>query len=76
MRIPEFRTKVDGLFSEYLAGREQELLDWLDSRAMKIYFAAQRNKERWGSEEFGDSILELRKWIMARYDYMEDEYGE
>ena len=73
--IPEFRTEVDRVFNDRLAGRKDELLWHVFTQAARIYDAAMRDGEKWEKDGYVTDVKKMLQWLSARYDYMEQEYG-
>lgn len=73
--VPEFRAEVGEVFQTTLLGRKNELLRHIFERAAKIYPMAIKDGEKWEKGECVKSVKNLLKWVSARYDYFEWEYG-
>ena len=74
MESDEFEELVGKMYREKMAGRKQEILDYIDERADYIYQAALHNEALWDGHL--DADLEyLKDWISKRFDYFEELYG-
>lgn len=76
IEFPEFRAEVESVFAERMAGREQELLDYIAGRAAQIYDSALKDGKRWEKLNFAEEVERLLDWVGARYDYFEETYGQ
>ena len=73
--IPEFRAEVDRAFNARLSGRKDELLKHIFVQAARIYDAAMRDGEKWEKDNYVMDVKMMLRWLSARFDYMEQEYG-
>lgn len=73
--IPEFRAEVDRVFNARLSGRKDELLKHIFVQAARIYDAAMRDGEKWEKDNYVMDVKMMLRWLSARFDYMEQEYG-
>lgn len=73
--IPEFRAEVDRVFNARLSGRKDELLKHIFVQAARIYDAAMRDGEKWEKDDYVMDVKMMLRWLSARFDYMEQEYG-
>ena len=73
--IPEFKAEVDRAFNARLSGRKDELLKHIFVQAARIYGAAMRDGEKWEKDDYVMDVKMMLKWLSARFDYMEQEYG-
>ena len=73
--ISEFRAEVDRVFNARLSGRKDELLKHIFVQAARIYDAAMRDGEKWEKDNYVMDVKMMLRWLSARFDYMEQEYG-
>lgn len=76
MDIPEFQQRVKEIYQETLAGKGDEILDYIKSQAEYIKPAVLRDQERWKLKtNFDEEVDYLIDWVAKRYDHFEQTYG-
>lgn len=76
MEIPEFEQRVKEIYQETLAGKGDEILDYIRSQAEYIKPAVKRDQERWKLKtNFDEEVDYLIDWVAKRYDHFEQTYG-
>lgn len=75
MKIPEFKSEVQRVFGETMAGRKDELLGRIKNQYEKIHDDALANNERWEQGDFESDFDYLYDWIDQRYEHFEQTYG-
>lgn len=70
----EFEELVKKMYQERMAGKKQELLDYIDERAKVIRQAALHDAGQWGID-FETELSNLKSWVADRFDYFEEVYG-
>ena len=75
MDITEFRDVVKQVFQEKMAGRETEVIGYLEQRKNKIYSAAMADGIIWKHEDFDSAVDELIHFISQRYEHFDLTYG-
>ena len=76
MDIPEFQQRVKEIYQETLAGKGDEILDYIRSQAEYIKPAVLRDQERWKlKNNFDEEVDYLIDWVAKRYDHFEQTYG-
>ena len=74
--IPEFYERVKEIYQETLAGKGEQILDYIRSQAEYIKPAVKRDQERWKSKSnFDEEVDYLIDWVAKRYDHFEQTYG-
>ena len=73
--MPEFEKRVAEIFQDRLAGREDELIDYVEKLAAKIRKATIHNNQKWEADDFDESVENLKNWILERFKFMEEEYN-
>lgn len=75
MEIPEFQKEVRQVYYEQMMGRENEFITKIVNKAIRIRQTAEMDMVHWKREDFKMKYEEMLKWIKARYDFFEKEYG-
>ena len=75
MEIPEFQEEVRQVYYKQMMGRENEFITKITNKAIRIRQATEMDTEYWNREDFKIKYEEMLKWIKARYDFFEKEYG-
>ena len=76
MDLPEFQDLVKEVYTQRMRGREDELL-WIIGRMVeRIEVAAEVDGEKWESGVFLQEVKTMKKWIIERYRYFDEVYGD
>ena len=70
----EFQELVGELYRGKLMSKREEVLDYLDNQAMRIWAVAVDDAEKWESD-FAEELDYLREWVMRRFDFFDEIYG-
>ena len=77
MDIPEFKKEVAILFQNKMLGCGEGLLEEIQSVKALINDAIGMNNEKWkNGKDFEEEYDRLTEWIMARYSFLEKNYGK
>ena len=75
VKIPEFQDEIKRVYMDTMAGKKDELMQYVDSRSGMIEGAAIANETFWGRNKYLTETMSMKEWIGERYDYFEYEYG-
>lgn len=72
IEMPEFREEVVRIFREKLLGRKNELIEYIQNRAMFIRGVALKDSDKWYAENRFDLEVEyLIDWVARKYEFLE-----
>ena len=73
--MPEFRDAVQKTYLERLAGKKEEVVNYIKREANYIREAANRNNEIWNHGSFEEELDYLIWWVEGRFDYFDENYA-
>lgn len=76
MDIPEFSTRAQELYQNYLSGKKPIIINHIKTQADIIKQAAIKDRELWNLElDFTEEVDYLIDWIEKRCDYLDQFYN-
>lgn len=76
LKMPEFLDLVKEIYTEKLMKREDEIMNYIDSTAMKIRESAVRDNTKWDKGDFDKEVEYLKWWIGERMVFFEKNYAK
>lgn len=75
VEMPEFMEEVKAVYKEKMAGKSEEFLGWLKSRAASIREESLNDADRWAIDGVVEDTDYLIDWMRRKYDYLEYVLG-
>lgn len=76
MDIWDFRDVVRKYYRQYVMGKSEGFLKYLEQRAEEIRKMVKKDEKIWEKEGFEEEVEFLYDWISQRFQFMDEKYGE